>query len=107
MRAETWANKGPLSFVSKRCEFGWTCLNPTENPFLFLLITCMWGGGGWGGFICTRALVAGRYQGTPDTPPLEQIAHLLGDDRSPANTDNKGWRSTNEKVHTAKGIRSG
>jgi hypothetical protein len=60
--------------------------------------------------ICTRALVAGRYQGTPGTsgtPPSEQIAHLLGDDRSPANTDNKGWTSTREKLHTANGIRNG
>jgi hypothetical protein len=48
--AETWVNKVPLSFVSKRYELGWTRWNPTQHPFPLLLITCILGGrGGWEG----------------------------------------------------------
>jgi hypothetical protein len=48
--SETWVNKVPLSFVSKRCELGWTRWNPTQHPFPLLLITCILGGGGLGAF---------------------------------------------------------
>jgi len=58
--------------------------------------------------ICTRALVAGCYQGTPGTLPSDPIAqHIFLGYRSPASTNNKGSSSTKERSHTAKGIRNG
>jgi hypothetical protein len=64
------------------------------------------GGGTRGGLFYTRALVEGRYHGTPGALPIYSISHLLGNHK-PKNVNNKSCRRTKAKLRTAKGIRGG